>query len=215
MRLHRIFASTALLVLSLATSLATAQNLLVNPGFEDPITFDGAPFVGSWEGFQGGDAPVTAAASTSTDSPRTGAQSLKLVICGSINNFAGAFQDVAALPGDEFTFSGFHRSPSSPLHVVSEIRIEWKLANGNGNGATPNQSPVATDAYAPFSINGIAPPNTAFARVVYAIQTFTDGQTHTGTVYVDDASMTLVPEPTSLSMLGIGAAAILRRRRAC
>ena len=35
------------------TERSTAQNLLVNPGFEDPITQDGPPFVGSWEGFNG------------------------------------------------------------------------------------------------------------------------------------------------------------------
>ena len=32
----------------------SAQNLLVNPGFEDPITSDGPPFVGFWEAFNGG-----------------------------------------------------------------------------------------------------------------------------------------------------------------
>lgn len=214
MKSLKLFGLAALLSLALAGSQALAQNLLVNPGFEQPITMDGPPFVGSWEGFQGGDPPVTASASNSTDSPRTGAQSLKLVIAGSLNNFAGAFQDVAVAPGTQVTYSGWHRTPSSPLDVVTEIRIEWKLANGNNNGDTGNQLPIATAAYSQFSMIGTAPANTAFARVVYAIQTFSDGRTHTGTVYVDDMSLTAVPEPASLSLIGAGALATLRRRRA-
>jgi len=158
-------------------------------------------------------ADFIAQASNSADSPRTGAQSLKLVINGGANDFAGAFQDVAVTPGQQLTWSGFHRTSSSPLDVVSEIRIEWKLADGGNNGATPNQLPVAPAQYTQFSMLGTAPANTAFARVVYAIQTFTDGASHTGTVYVDDASLTVVPEPASLSMIGLGALATLRRRR--
>jgi hypothetical protein len=198
----------------MVSSRASAQNLLVNPSFEDPITFDGAPFVGFWEGFSGGDAPVTASAGNSAASPRTGAMNVDLTIGGSINNFAGVFQDVAASPGVEYTYSGWHRTPSSPLDVVSEIRIEWKLADGSGNGSTGNLFPVAPAQYAQFTMNGTAPANTAFARVVYAIQTFTDGASHTGTVYIDDFSMTVVPEPSSLGLLALGAVGLIRRRRA-
>src|SRR5262245_46898252 len=86
-------------LLSLTTS-TFAANLLVNSSFESPITYDGAPFVGSWEGFNGGGA----AAVNSTTLPRTGAQSLGLSINNSPNTFAGAFQDVPGLaPGMSFS----------------------------------------------------------------------------------------------------------------
>jgi hypothetical protein len=215
MKSLKAFALTLCVALALAASRASAQNLLANPGFEDPITMDGPPFVGSWEGFQGGDAPVTAAASNSTDSPRTGAQSLKLLIGGSINNFAGAFQDVPGLiPGQPLTFSGFQRTPSSPLNVVNEIRIEWRNSVSNTEiSRTANFSPIPGSVYAPFSINGVVPAGADIGRVVYAIQTFSDGATHTGTVYIDDVSA-VVPEPTAMAFVAVGGLTVLRRRRA-
>jgi len=66
-------------------------NLLTNPGFEDPITFDGAPFVGFWEGFSAGGVSSSANGSTT---PLSGAQHLELTIAGGANLFAGAFQEV-------------------------------------------------------------------------------------------------------------------------
>jgi hypothetical protein len=211
MKSLKCLALTALLALGLMASQASAQNLLANPGFEDPITQDGPPFVGFWEGFSGG-GPAFAA--NSTASPRTGAQSLELTINGSVNNFAGAFQDVLVSPGQTLTFSGFQRTPSSPLDVVNEIRFEWRNSVSNTEvGRTANFSPAVTSVYAPFSINGVVPAGADSARIVYAIQTFTDNATHTGTVYIDDVSA-VVPEPTAVALVGLGALASLRRRRA-
>lgn len=214
MKSLKLLGLAALLALGLATAQVSAQNLLANPGFEDPITFNGAPFVGSWEGFSGsGGTPIVASASNSTASPRTGAMNLDLTIAGQANNFAGVFQDVLVTPGQTLTFSGFHRTPSSPLDVVNELRFEWRNSVANTEvGRTPNFSPIATAAYAPFSMNGLVPAGADTARIVYAIQTFTDGLTHTGTIYVDDVSAT-VPEPASIALIGAGALATLRRRR--
>ena len=209
----KCFVAAALMMVGLTVSQASAQNLLANPGFEDPITFDGPPFIGSWEGFQGGDAPVTAQASNSTDSPRTGAQSLKLVIGGSVNNFAGAFQDVLVSPGQTLTFSGFHRAQGAFL-VVNEVRFEWRNSVSNTEvGRTANFSPAPGAAYGPFSISGLVPANADTARIVYAIQSFTGDPAHTGTLYIDDVNAS-VPEPTSLALLGAGALLAIRRRRA-
>jgi len=52
----KCFVAAALMMVGLTVSQASAQNLLANPGFESPITFDGPPFIGSWEGF--GRAPM-------------------------------------------------------------------------------------------------------------------------------------------------------------
>ena len=52
------------------------------------------------------------------------------------------------------------------------------------------------------------------ARAVYAIQTFSDtGTLNTGDVFVDDVSLTAVPEPSTLAVLSLGGLAALRRRR--
>ncbi len=54
MRFKICIAVAALICSGLGQS-AMAQNQFGNPGFEDPITFDGPPFIGSWEGFLAAD----------------------------------------------------------------------------------------------------------------------------------------------------------------
>ena len=204
------FGVAALLVCALLASRASAQNLFANPGFEEPITSDGPPFIGFWEGFSGG---AGASAANSSVNPRSGAMHLDLTINNVDNSFAGVFQDVVVTPGQTAVFEGWHLTTAPPLGLVNELRIEWRNSVSNTEiGRTANFSPVPTATYSPFSISGVVPAGADLGRVVYAIQTFT-GTSNTGTVFVDDVSLT-VPEPTALSMLGLGAVAILRRRRA-
>jgi hypothetical protein len=190
---------------------ASAQNLLVNPGFEDPITSDGPPFVGFWEGFQGSNAT----ASRDTVMPRNGAGHLSLNITGD-QTFAGAFQDVEGLSaGQLMNFTVWHKSTSLPYNLVSELRIEWRSSTGgNEVSRTPNVLTPAIDVYTPIAP---VPAGADTARVVYAVQSFTNtGLPDLGTVFVDDASLTVVPEPATLALAalsGLGLLAVHRRRR--
>lgn len=200
-------ALTALALFSLTAS-PFAANLFVNPSFEDPITFDGAPFVGSWEGFNGGGA----AAGNSLLNPRTGLQNLELSITTTPNTFAGAFQDVAVVAGTEYTFSGYHFSLSDPLSLGVEIRIEWRNSTSEV-GRTPNFTPILSGSYSPFNLTAFAPAGADIARAVYAIQSFSTAPLGNGTVYVDDVSFAVVPEPSSMVLAGLGAASLLGLRR--
>ncbi len=203
---------TALFLLSLTAS-PFAANLVVNGGFEDPITYDGPPFVGSWEGFQGGGA----SAANSTDMPLTGLQSLELSIASTVNTFAGAFQDVPGLAaGTEYTFGGWHASTSSPLNLGVEVRIEWRNSvSGNEVGRTPNLTPIPGTIYLPFSLTTAVPVGADTARLVYAVQSFSTAPLGDGTVYLDEVSFSVVPEPSSALLLGVGCMALvaLRQRR--
>jgi len=202
---------TAALILSLTTSLYA--NLLVNPSFEDPITQDGPPFVGFWEGFNAG--PGSSAVNSSLQ-PRTGSQHLELAIINVDNSFAGAFQDVPGLlPGTEYIFSGWHATPSNPLDLGVEFRIEWRNSVSNAEiSRTPNGITAPTAAqYTQFSLNGIVPAGADLARVVYAIQTFGPEPSNTGVVFVDDVSFAVVPEPSALALFGMGGMALLAIRR--
>jgi hypothetical protein len=202
-------ALAALLVVGVG-SIASAQNLLVDPGFENPITFDGPPFVGFWEGFAGGGAT----AGNSSVSPRTGAMHADATINATPNTFAGVFQDVAVLPGATYTFSGYHATPTSVLGTATEVRIEWRDATTEV-GRTPNLMVLPTGpAYTEFVLTANAPLNATFGRFVYAIQTFGSEPNpgDNGTVYLDDMSVVLVPEPTTLALFA-GAMGLVRRNR--
>jgi len=123
-------------LIGLCSAVASAQNLFANASFEDPITSDGPPFVGFWEGFSGGGAFSV----NGGQMPRTGNLHARFGIDNTVNTFAGAFQDVPGLvPGSGVTFSGWHATPSSPLDVGVEIRIEWRDSVANTEVArTPN-----------------------------------------------------------------------------
>lgn len=204
----RLFAA---LVVALAVAPAFAQSLS-NPSFEDPITFDGPPFVGSWEGFNAG--PGSFAANNDI-MPRTGGLHLLLAIDNVENSFAGVFQDVPGLvAGSLGTFSGWHKAGSSPLDLGIEARIEWRNSVTNSEvGRTPNMTIAPTGDYTLFQVAGIVPGGADTARVVYAVQTFGPEPTNTGRVYVDDVAF-VVPEPTCVSLLGIACCglAFIRRR---
>lgn len=201
---------TALVFLSLAASEAAA-NLIVNPGFEDPVTSDGAPFVGSWEAFGG----AGSSSANSAVMPRSGAQSLRLSIINPDPTFAGAFQDVTGLTaGLGYTFSGWNASPSTPLNLDAEVRIEWRNSMSNTEiSRTPNLNPLPSSLYSPFTLTAAVPVGADSARLVYAIQTFSVGPGNSGTVFVDDTSFVAavaVPETSSpWILLGMGGLSLL------
>jgi hypothetical protein len=202
---------------------ADAANLLVDPGFENPAlyTTDGPPFVGSWEAFTGGASTFSV---NDTLSPNSGARAAHLGITATNNTFAGFFQDVPITTGVSYTYSGFHESANlAPADYVAEVRIEWRNSVSNVEVLRNQVLPIAGATYTPFSLTAIAPAGADTARVVYAIQTFSDsGTSNTGKVFVDDLSLAAatptVPLPSSLAGGSAGFAIVIglarhRRRR--
>jgi hypothetical protein len=214
MRRFSLVFAVAVLIVCEAPKLA-AQNLLANPGFEDPLTSDGAPFVGFWEAFNGG---AGASATNSSVMPRNGVMHADLSIVNTNNTFAGIFQDVPTLsPGQNVVFSVWHKRTNS-LELDAEVRIEWRNSVSNTEiSRTPNSVPTAsiTTDYTQFSLPSVVPAGVDTARVVYAIQTFSGGAGDTGTIYLDDAAFRIVPEPSSMALVGLsGLGWAMRRRRA-
>lgn len=188
------------------------QNLMVDSSFEGTITTDGAPFVGSWEGFSAG---LSSTSDFTTNNPRTGAQSLELNIGPDANLFAGAFQDVLfspSLAGTMAWFSGWHQA-AGPTGG-SEYRIEWRstLTNAEISRVQVTDSPAGS-GYEEFVIPATIPAGADTARLVYAIQSF--GGVTDQTVFVDDVNFNIagVPEPTTALLALLGLAPLARRRR--
>jgi hypothetical protein len=201
------FAAAALL----AVAPAQAQNLLVDPGFEDPasLTFQGPPFFGSWEGFSNGG---TSTASHSTVDPNSGTGHLALHL-DTPNGFAGVFQDIGATPGVNVDFSVFAADVSGQGGAGVEMRIEWRDYVANTEiSRTGNFTPALTTDYSLATLSAVAPAGANSARLVFAIQSFGAAvQNVVQDVYVDDAVGT--PEPTSLAMLCLAGLAVAARRR--
>jgi hypothetical protein len=163
---------------------------------------DGPPFVGSWEGFQGGGAT----AANGSSMPRTGTMEVDLGLT-TFNTFAGVFQDVPVAPLSPVTYSGWHKAGTSPLNLGTEIRIEWRNSVSDTEvGRTANLTPVATADYTKFVLGASAPATANIARVVYAIQSFSTNPLGNGGVFIDDFSVT-VPEPSTLALVGIASIA--------
>ena len=197
-----------LLAVAVSAQYAAAQNLVANPGFELPTSTTTS--MGNWFRFGSGGSGVS---SDSTVMPRTGTGHIDLVTIGA-NQFAGVFQTlpVSVSPGAAVTFTGWHKAVGPDL-ATHEIKLEWQ---GSPN---PPQNRVdvlnISDVYTMFTHTGVAPPGTTGLVVTYAISTFGPGQGDAQT-YLDDITVTKIPEPASAGLAGLGLAALslFRRRRA-
>jgi hypothetical protein len=193
---------SALVLVALSASPSAAQNVLGNPGFETAPPTPNNP-VGNWATF----ASAQGAATHSTAMPHGGTGHMDLSTAG-MDQFAGVFQDIdVPIAGRSVTFSGWHKAQTNPVGSVQEIKFEW-------TGATHDiiREIVPTANYTQFSLTRTAPAGATDLRVTYAIATFGPGLGDS-TVFIDDISVTVIPEPAAASLLGIAGLGMLRFRR--
>ena len=203
----------ALTVFVLLESQATAQNLVVNPSFEDPtVSMGSANDV--WFRFGSG---ANGTSSESTVMPRTGARHMELLLVGP-NQFAGVFQNLNMTinPGQIVNLSGFARNATgAAFNATQEIKLEWQ--------GTPNPPQNRLDdltlgsTYEMFSHTGVAPAGTTGLVVTYALSSFGAGQSGDSLVHLDDITVRIIPEPAAVALLGLGSlglvAFVLRCRK--
>jgi hypothetical protein len=201
----------ALAVFMLFASQATAQNLVENPSFEDPtVSMGSANDV--WFRFGAG---ANGTSSESTVMPRTGSRHIALQLVGA-SQFAGVFQNLNTTinPGQIVNFSGWAKNATgAAFNATQEIKLEWQ---GTPN---PPQNFLADltlgSDYEMFSHTGVAPTGTTGLVVTYAIASGGPGQGD-ALVYLDDITVTIVPEPATVGLVGLGSlglVAVARRRR--
>ena len=197
----------AVFALALSSSQAIAQNLLENPGFELP-TVDQGSANDVWFRFGSG---ANGTSSESTTEPRSGAKHMALTTTAA-QNFAGVFQNIneTVSPGQVIQFSGFHKSVGA-FDATIELKLEWQ--------GTPNPPQNRLDVltlgttYEEFTHTGVAPAGTTGLVITYAVSSFGPGQGDPTTVFIDDFSAIVVPEPATLAALAFGALGLPRPRR--
>lgn len=196
---------TVFAVLVMGVSQATAQNLLSNPGFEDPTSTTTS--VDNWQRFGSGAAGF---AEDSTAEPHSGASHIDLVLTDA-NQFAGVFQTLEAgsfSPGQTLVYSGWHKAVGT-LGATVEMKIEWA-----GAPLSLFTTTILGNTYEQFSHSAVVPAGVTGAAITYAIASFTPGATGASQVYLDDLSASVViPEPATVGLLLLGSLSLVGCRR--
>lgn len=174
------------------TSVAFGQNLLTNPGFETgDLTGWTVVHAGGFSGVR-------------TQFPHSG-QFEAYFGATSATDAEDFYQDVATTVGTTYdvSFWAFDQDPSA----TTENLLVTFGSNTVFNGI-PQRGTTSTANYAQYSGSFVATSSSTRLEVV--------GWETTWYINADDFNVTAraVPEPASMAVLGLGALALIRRRRA-
>ena len=185
--------SAALLALASLALAASAQNLVVNPGFET----NGGTFshvIAGW----------------TVSQPNNGFEVYDDAHTGNYNAEFGTnsgtdtiSQSIPTVAGRSYTVSFWLKQYRGDMRGTKS----FASAFGSGSFALTGANLGLPDTYAQFSYTGVAAStSTTLSLTVGNDQDYYE---------LDDVSVTLqaVPEPSSLAALGLGAVALLKRRK--
>ena len=200
-----------------------AQSVLADPGFELRLTAPNPNTngVAGWANFGG-------AAFLSTPLAHSGQYVLDTPDGGGGYSVAGTYQVFAASAGETFVLSGWVYTPNVLLANANDFAIfQLSFFTGsppnNYGGGSAVGSAVGVNIGQPAGGGGVALPQGVWT---YASVTATAGAgTHSVGAYIldinadanadfyfDDMSLTVVPEPTTLALAGLGGLSLLLAR---
>ncbi len=218
-----IGAAACIAAVSLSVATSHAQNLLVDPSFENQTP----PASGGWNLFNG--------AAFSNAHARTGVESM-LDSGGGGFSVPGSFEIVPATAGTQYDLTGFGFAATAPGAASSGILQITFFSGAGGTGANLGSIDISTGGNATGAGNAQVsnpvgptsplgqwiPLDTGIAQApagTLSMEAFTLVLDSAPTaVYFDDLSLTqvAVPEPSTIALLGVsllGIPAIWRRRK--
>jgi PEP-CTERM motif len=212
-----VIGGSIVIVTALALTALTAQgqNLLSDPNFASGTVVPSG--MGGWATFNGAQFSTAFTFGPTTFSMEDSG--------GGGFSVPGSFQYVAAQPGVSYLLTGYAYIPTALPGGTSEgfLQITFVDSTTTQNLGTVQTSPgnalvsnvvnssSPTGTWIQLSEVATAPAGTAYAEPF----TLVLDQNPT-TVYFDDLSLTVVPEPSSFALAGLGLAAMLfvvRRRK--
>jgi hypothetical protein len=180
-------------IVSLMIASTACANVLTDPGFEDnPSTAWGT--VGTAFTFN----PDSAAAAY------TGSEGLEVGVISGGWAEAYAYQQVTpVVPDDVFDASVWAKTNAASYWGI-KLQASFRNDSWGVIDTIESSELQGTTDWTQLTVSGVAPADTAFAT--YKLYASRWGTEQSGTAYFDDASATVtpIPEPSSLMLLGGG-----------
>ncbi len=206
------------IVAALLFSESVRADILLNSGFESGTGGD----ADSWTEISGPAGSVT----RSGDSPRTGSFSAHMTFDHVNNAAAGAAYFIEQNQGANtidnslnYNLSFWARSESTDFDGTNMfVQIQWLDQDNSDGGGFKGETLVSlvseglNTTYQRFTLNDLDAADGSdsfllrFQVSAGAVDNIANG------MFVDDAALSAVPEPTSLSLLALGSLAVLCRR---
>ena len=216
-RMNLIIVSAGLMLAITASTPAARANLLVDPEFDGiPAlnafgTVFGPPFLlGQWGAENGAIVGVDGGVT-----PLTAKTMLAEKVTGLSYTQTMQATDVSADPaGSTYTLSAYFNPDQNLPAAHAYVNLSFYDASYTSLGAAPSSGLILDNnpsTWEQISSTATEPLNTKYvvSQVMYLESTLTNSNGVVGAGYVDSASLTLVPEPSTLALLGVGAFGLL------